>query len=384
MSLSPGWALPWALAWLTLARLLRHRPRLADATPLTGDDAPLVSVIIPARNESRTIAAVVRSVLASQYHRLELIVVDDRSADDTAEQVTRLAMLDPRVELVRGTELPGGWYGKPWACVQGFRAARGDVLLFTDADTHHEAMLLPHAMGALTAGLGDVITVAPHQACETFWERVVMPQVWALLGFRFHPQVVNRARHARDVIANGQFILIRRGDYEAVGTHSAVRGAVAEDLALAQRCHAAGRRVWFGFARTLMATRMYRSLGHMIEGWSKNIYLGGRQSFPEEPLLRALVPAALLLAIGFWLVPPVALILALAGAVRVLLPAILATGLAAAYWAVISRSMRIPAWYGLLYPLGAAVALGIVLRSTWRGGRRVEWKGRVYGDAGQA
>jgi chlorobactene glucosyltransferase len=379
-------AVPWAVVWFTLVRLLRSRPRLEDV-PAVVEGGPLVSVIIPARNESRTIATVVTSLLASSYRNLEVIVVDDRSTDDTAAQVARLGAEDaaheshdPRLVLVHGAELPAGWYGKPWACVQGFRVARGDVLLFTDADTRHDAMLLPHAIGALAAGKGSLITVAPHQRCVTFWERTVMPQIWALLGFRFHPQVVNRARHARDVIANGQFILMRRRDYEAIGTHASVRDAVAEDLALAQRCRGAGMRIWFGFARTLMETRMYHGLGHLVEGWSKNIYLGGRQSFPDEPVLRGLVPVALILAIGFWLLPPVALVLGWAGLIHELLgAAALATGLSVAYWAVISASMRIPLWYGACFPLGALVAVGIVLRSTWRGARRVEWKGRVYG-----
>ncbi len=381
-------ALPWAIACLTLVRLLRPAPRLERVPPLL-EGGPLVSIIIPARNESRTIATVVTSVLASSYRNFEIIVVDDRSIDDTAEQVARLGAQDagqeardPRLVLVHGAELPAGWYGKPWACVQGYRAARGDVLLFTDADTRHEPMLLPHAVGALVSGKGALITVAPHQRCVTFWERAVMPQIWVLLGFRFHPRVVNRAHHTRDVIANGQFILMRRADYEAIGTHASVRDAVAEDLALAQHCHASGRRIWFGFALSLMETRMYHDLGHMVEGWSKNIYLGGRQSFPDEPLLRALVPPALLLAIGAWLLPPVALVLALAGVLPgLLVPAVIATGLAVAYWTVVSLSMRIPAWYGALYPAGALVAVGIVLRSTWRGGRRIEWKGRVYGGA---
>ncbi len=405
MSLALLYALPWAVAWVILTRVLRERPRLEDIPPLR--DGPLVSVIIPARNESRTIATVVSSILASEYRNLEVIVVDDRSEDDTASRVERLALsaqrsasnaeppsLSPprkrgraaesRVpRLVHGSPLPTGWYGKPWACVQGYRAAQGELLLFTDADTKHEPMLLPHAVAALLAGRGDLVTVMPHQRCVTFWERTVMPQFWTLLGFRFHPEAVNRAGRARDVIANGQFIFMKREDYEGIGTHEAVRHAVAEDLELAQVVRASGRRVWFGFALSLMETRMYHGLAHMIEGWSKNIYVGGRQSFPDEPLRRALVPFALVAALGFWLVPPLALIGALAGSCPGwLAPALVATALSVIFWMVIAGNMRIPAWYGLLYPLGAVMALVIVLRSTWRGARRIEWKGRTYGAAG--
>ena len=385
MSLALLYALPWAIAWVILTRVLRVRPRLEDIPPLL--DGPLVSVIIPARNESRTIATVVSSLLASAYRNLEVIVVDDRSEDDTASCVERLASsarpATCDLRLIDGAPLPAGWYGKPWACVQGYRAARGELLLFTDADTRHEPMLLPHAVAALQSGRGELVTVMPHQRCVTFWERTVMPQFWTLLGFRFHPDAVNRAQRARDLIANGQFIFMKRADYEAIGTHAVVRHAVAEDLELAQAVHASGRRVWFGFARSLMETRMYHGLAHMVEGWSKNIYVGGRQSFPDEPLRRALLPFALVAAIGFWLVPPLLMLAALAGLWPGWLgPALLGTVLSGLFWTVIAASMRIPAWYGLLYPVGAAMALVIVLRSTWRGGRRIEWKGRTYGAAG--
>ncbi len=204
-----------------------------------------------------------------------------------------------------------------------------------------------------------------------------MPQVWLLLGARYHPAVVNRARRSRDVIANGQFILTTRTSYLEAGTHETVRGEVAEDLALAQRYAERGIRVWFGFAENLMTTRMYTGLAHLVEGWSKNIYLGGRRSFPDEPLLRALVPVALSLAMIFWLVPPLALVASLAYPAFIQ-PALLASAISVLFWAAVSLGMRIPPWYALAYPAGAAVALWIVLRSTWRGSRRVEWKGRVY------
>jgi chlorobactene glucosyltransferase len=269
--------------------------------------------------------------------------------------------------------------------VQGARAATGSLLLFTDADTRHTPELIPRSVAALLAGRGSLVTVMPRQLCLSFWERVVMPQVWLLLGVRFHPIAVNRARRPRDVIANGQFILTARETYEEVGTHEAVRDEVAEDLALAQAYHARGRRVYFLFALESMETRMYENLPHIIEGWSKNLYLGGRRSFPDEPLLRALVPLALAGVMVFWLIPVAVLALALAGAVPAALtaPAALATGISAAFWVAVSADMRIPPLHGLAYPAGAAVVLYIVARSTLRGARQVEWKGRVY-DANAA
>ena len=141
-----------------------------------------------------------------------------------------------------------------------------------------------------------------------------------------------------------------------------------------------GQKLHFAYAERLMETRMYHGLAHLIEGWSKNIYLGGRRSFPDEPVLRSLVPAMLIVAMVFWLIPPAALAgSALSPALAALVPAaLLATGLAAVFWILICLGMQIPMYYGLGYPLGALMALYIVLRSSWRGGRRVEWRGRVY------
>ena len=373
-------ALPWLVPFAALPRLANTRPNLSDTPGVTGIP---VSVVIPARNESATIETVVRSVLGSSYRPLELLVVDDRSTDDTAAVVERLAAEDGRVRLVRGEPLPEGWYGKPWACLQGYRAATGDLLLFTDADTRHEPELLARAVGALRAEGADLVTVAPHQRCVTFWERLVMPQIWLLLALRYHPDRVNRATRERDVIANGQFILVPRGSYEAVGTHEVVRAEVAEDLALAQAFHRAGRRIHFAFAERLMETRMYRTLGELVEGWSKNMYLGGRRSFPGQPLLQALVPAMLVTSFAFWLVPPA--VLAACGARDGLgTAAAVATALSAVFWMLISVGMRIPAWYGLLYPLGALAAACIGARSAWRGERRVEWRGRAYSGGGRS
>jgi chlorobactene glucosyltransferase len=367
---------PWLLPFLTLPRLTSRTPNLSDA-PVAGGE--LVSVIVPARNEAATIRTLLGSLLATRYHPVEIVVVDDRSTDDTAAVVSTFS--DPRLRLIRGDELPQGWYGKPWACYQGFRAARGSLLLFTDADTHHHPELLGRAVGALSQEGAGLVTVSPLQRCVTFWERVVMPQIWFLLALRYHPPAVNRGRQERDVIANGQFILTTRQAYEAAGTHKVVSQEVAEDLALAQAYLRRGLKLHFAFAERLMETRMYQNLAQLIEGWSKNIYLGGRRSFPGQPLLQALVPLMLTVAMLFWLAPPILLLCStfIGGLRDVAGAAIIASAASTLFWMLMCRQMQIPAIYGAGYPLGALMALYIVARSTWRGSRRVEWRGRVYG-----
>jgi chlorobactene glucosyltransferase len=369
-------AAPWLFPFLTLPRLASRTPNLSDAPRVSG---PLVTVIIPARNESTTIATVVRSILQSSYHSFELLVVDDRSTDDTASIVEGLAV-DTRVRLLAGEELPEGWYGKPWACYQGYRHAQGELLLFTDADTQHHPELLERAVGALLTQHAGLVTVSPVQRCITFWERIVMPQIWFLLALRYSPSSVNQARRPRDVIANGQFILTTRGAYETAGTHAAVRHEVAEDLALAQTYLVKGLKLHFAFAERLMETRMYQGLTSLVEGWSKNIYLGGRRSFPDEPFLRAVVPLMLVAGMLFWLAPPAVLVGGLFSHILAGLfaPAAVAVAGSTVFWMLICYGMAIPVLYGVGYPLGSLMALYIALRSIWRGSRKVEWRGRVY------
>jgi len=354
-------ALGWAAPFWALYRLAQRRPalELLPADP----DGPAVSVIIPARNEGANIAGVVESVLASTYRDLEVIVVDDRSTDDTADVADAIAARDARVRVVRGADLPAGWYGKPWACVQGARAARGTILCFTDADTRHQPALLAHSVSALQRDRVGLLTVAPKQVCGSFWERVVMPHFWFVLGLRYHPSRVNVATRTRDAVANGQFVMMTRADYDAVGGHETVRAEVAEDVALAHAVVRSGRRLGLYFAEPLIETRMYQSFGQIVEGWSKNVYLGARLSFREEPLLRLLAPV-----FGGTVGMPL-----LAGAA-------FATLCATTFWAFISFGMGVPMKYGLLYPLGVLTAIAIVLRSTLRGARRVEWRGRIYRD----
>jgi len=240
-------AAPWILALLLiLARYFIHGPRLRDYEPLTS--GPLVSVIIPARNEARNIERCVRSILATTYAPIEVIVVDDRSTDGTAEIIE--PAIGNGVRLVRGAELPAGWFGKQWAIVQGYKVARGELLVFADADTRHEPELLARAVRGLQTERVDLFTVLPRQEMRTFWERLIQPQVFVALESRFaYLASVNRTRTYWNAIANGQFILTTRGAYESAGTHEAVKHSVTDDLLLAQNYVRAGKDIFIAQAR---------------------------------------------------------------------------------------------------------------------------------------
>jgi glycosyltransferase involved in cell wall biosynthesis len=154
-----GTALPgliWALPYLGIPRLASRSPDVREFPMASGTP---VSLIIPARNEAATIDHLLDTVLRSGYQPLEVIVVDDRSTDDTAARVRARLSTDSRLQLVVGADLPAGWFGKPWACAQGAAVARGTVLIFTDADTSHHPDLIGHAVG-VAADLYHVLGAA--------------------------------------------------------------------------------------------------------------------------------------------------------------------------------------------------------------------------------
>jgi len=368
-------AAPWILTLLLIAsRYLIRGPRLHDYEPLTS--GPLVSIIIPARNEARNIERCVRSVLATAYSPIEVIVVDDRSTDGTAEIVA--PAIGDRLRLVHGVEPPAGWFGKQWAIVQGYKVARGELLLFADADTKHEPELVPRAVRGLQVERVDLFTVLPRQEMRTFWERLIQPHVFVALESRFaYLASINRTRTYWNAIANGQFILTTRAAYEAAGTHAAVKHSVTDDLMLAQNYVRAGKDIFIVQAREFMTTRMYGSLREIIAGWSKNLASGAPLMAPPIRLVRAVVPYLMWLPALVWLAPPILWLLAGWHWAAIATVASLLT------WTLVYVKERAPVWYALLYPLGSAVVAFIMIRSAWRGRRLIEWRGRTYGSASE-
>jgi chlorobactene glucosyltransferase len=373
-------ALPWIVA-PAVAVLRGRRSRSLDEEPAEiAGDPPLVTLVIPARNEGRNIGRCVESALASTYPRLEIVVVDDHSTDVTAAVVAELAARDVRLHVVTPPPLPTGWFGKQWACDAGARVARGVILGFLDADTWQAPDLVPRVVNAMRSRGSDMLTVAGDQEMSSFWERLVQPQVFAILGTRYGgTEVVNESRHAANKIANGQCMFFRRDVYDAMGGHGAVREKVAEDLALAQHWFVAGRRVTMVLGLEQLRTRMYTSLRELVHGWGKNIYAGGRDALPPGALWRALYPLLLVLPSLAQLAPMLVLALGIAGMVGrdALLWSAIVTGLNTLWWLIVYALLGVSPLYALLHPLGAATFLYISLRAIVRG-RQVHWKGRDY------
>ena len=373
-------ALPWLAMPLLAAWRSRRQQSLDDHAPLAGDDAPLVSVVIPARNEAHNIGRCVRSALGTDYPRVEVIVVDDHSTDGTADRARDAATAGAPLQVIANDPLPDGWFGKQWACATGARHARGDLLLFADADTAHAPDLLPRLVAARDAMQADLISVAGRQELGTFWERVVQPQVFAMLFVRYGgTRGVNGARRSTDVIANGQCLMVTRAAYDAIGGHGAVRHTVVDDLMLAQTMHAAGRRVRLVLGDAQLRTRMYTSLRELLAGWGKNVYAGGAEAMPFGVVGRVLFPVLFLSAPLFGFGPPVVLALGLMGITgESLMPAAaLASATLLVWWILVYHGMKEPVRYAFLYPLGAAV-MGYIFVTAMLRGRRVAWKGREY------
>jgi chlorobactene glucosyltransferase len=346
-------------------------------------DVPLISVCVPARDEQRNIGRCVGALLAQTYPDFEVIVLDDRSTDATLEILRHFTAQDGRLKVINGEDLPPGWAGKPHALTQAAAAARGEWLCFVDADTflEPEALASVHA-GALATG-ADLFSIMTQQIMLTFWERAVLPLVMTGLSVGFSPRKVNDP-HSKDAIANGQFIFIKRGVYDTVGGHAAIKGSIVEDKDLASLVKSAGYRLVLADGRGIASTRMYTSLAEMWEGWTKNIYLGLRDG--RGLLLLGVFGAFLAftaaLLLPLWVVGGILLSFAgqeTAGSL-VLVEALLLWGYLLYWRGRVAQGMGLTAWYALTTPLGAGVFAAMMLTSAFKvlSGRGVTWKGRTY------
>lgn len=372
--------LPWLLIALVIGWRGRGSRHLNDESTAPPVPTPHVSVIIPARDEARNIARCLRSVLASTYPDFDVVVVDDHSTDGTGDLARAAAGGDPRVRVIVPPPLPEGWFGKSWACATGAGATTGELLLFIDADTSLSSDLLVRLVNARATRDADLISIGGRQELGTFWERVVQPQVFTMLLVRYGgTERVGSSRRASDKIANGQCILVRRDVYASIGGHGAVRDKVAEDLMLAQTVFRAGKRVSLVLGLDQLSTRMYTSLHELVQGWGKNIYAAGADTLPVGGLAgRILLPFLLVAPTVLVLVPPVMTILTLVGVIDIsAVPPAVATLVLMTGWGLIYAAFGVSPLFGMLYPLGAAVLLYIVVKAIGRG-RRVAWKGRSY------
>lgn len=261
---------------------------------------PLVSVIVPARDEAQVIGRLIRSLNALDYPDYEVLVVDDESQDGTAEVVRRAG--GEHVRVLTGLAKPAGWGGKQWACHQGARAARGEFLLFTDADTEHASFSLREAVKAVLAKEAGLASTLPFHSGAALWERLTGPFHVLLLAVT---DPFGKARPGR-VFAIGQYLLFRRDAYDLMGGHESVRAELVEDLPLANRCLRLGIPYYvISSDRPLFSVRMYDTPMAFLRGWRRNFRAGLGGSSLVAPLEMTAMVAALAGGgvLSWWAVP---------------------------------------------------------------------------------
>jgi glycosyltransferase involved in cell wall biosynthesis len=326
-----------------------------------------ITAIVPARNEEAVIAACVES-LAKQSEITEMVVVNDQSSDNTAAIVRDLATRIAKLQLLEAQEPPLGAVGKNNALTLGARNATSDWLLFTDADVELEEGATTRALQVAQENQAALVSFSPQQITEKWYEKALIPFVYCRLARKFSYAAVNDP-NSPAAAANGQFLLIRREVYEAVGGHAKFASDVLEDVALATAVKAAGHRLWFGPGLGIVRARMYRTFGAMWKGWTKNLYrlMGGtpwkafregESAFPWIPL------AVILLGIKF----PVA---TFAGVLLLVLRQM-------NYGTELVRNQYPFAF--IIYYIPAAFLYAGVLAASYRSYARgkVQWKGREY------
>jgi cellulose synthase/poly-beta-1,6-N-acetylglucosamine synthase-like glycosyltransferase len=330
-----------------------------------------VSIIVPARNEEVSLTACLDSLVAQTGVDFEIIVVDDHSTDRTREIASSYSAQNVRV--IEAAPLPIGWTGKNNAVACGARVARGPWLLFTDADTIHLPGSLARSLQEAQRRDVAMLSYSPEQIVETFWEKAVMPVIFAELAATFRPSQVSDPKSPA-AAANGQYILVTREAYDAVGGHAAVAGDLLEDVALARAVKQSGRKIFFRFAADAVRTRMYRNFVQLREGWTKNLILLFR-----SPVRLAALRAAEFILIAASLV--LAFVLSLLGHPRTAaIPAAMCLTL---YAFLLTRIRRAHfSWDAtLLAFFGLPLFSWLLLRSKifhQRG--NVSWKGRTYSD----
>ncbi len=367
-------------AWRSMRVLAgwKRVPAAPNDTPL-----PSLSIVVPARDEERSIEPCVRSLLAQHGVDAEVIVVDDRSGDQTPLILARLQREFPLLQIVRGEALPEGWVGKPWACAQGALRARGEWLLFTDADSRHEPDASASTLAFARAQKADALSIMTGQDLVSPAERAILPAILQMIVFASGLITeINDPQRPDRALANGQYLLISRAAYDALGGHAAVRGEIVEDIEFARRLKRDGRfRLIVAEATQLVHVRMYHSFREIWDGFTKNMYLGARGD------LRAIAGGVAFCA-ALSVAPPLLTLASLRRGDRARAAEALAvTALVIAVAARGATYVSMPRRLAVFAPFGIGMFGAIALNSTRRAltGAGFAWRGRVYpakNDAG--
>jgi glycosyltransferase involved in cell wall biosynthesis len=344
-----------------------------------GSNPSLISIIIPARNEAATLPVCLVGIEKLDYPTFEVIIVDDHSTDKTPAIAESASRIHSNFNFIQSKDLPSGWTGKNWTNYQGAHVARGEWLLFTDAD----AQLYPNALSNSVAYAldkqVDMLSLLPKTDIVNFWDKITLPIVGGLIMASNPLDKVNDPK-ASTAMAIGAFILIRRSVYEAVDGHSAIKGKIVDDRELALLVKRAGYVLRVMDGAEIYQVCMYESFKDLWEGWSKNLFLGMDKSYWRA--------GATILAVFFLYVFPV---LALVGWLfaNIATPTInLGQGamIILANLIILRIMTRIHRLFDLKFssayvggwPLGGIIVMGLITNSILSHFRGISWKGRTY------
>ena len=333
-----------------------------------------MSILVPARNEALNIASCVDSLLAQDYPDFEVIVLNDNSTDDTSRILAGLVQTDPRLRVLKGAPLPDGWLGKHWACHQLDRAAKGELILFTDADTRHTPYMLRASVSALIAEHADILTAFPHEQIVTWGERLLVPIIgWGI--FTFVPiRLVQKMRWPALSVTLGQFMLFRRIAYDAVGGYAAVKSEVIDDICLGRLIISTGGEWRLLNGSRHVSCRMYRSFWEAVNGFSKSMFA------VFDYRILPYILGWLIVGLAF-IEPAVALVSRWLRYPLTSLPlnyATLAVIISVVLFMLAYRRFQFPAYLVFYYPLSLALFIAVIVRSLFQTARgTAPWKDRV-------
>lgn len=368
------WALVIPQTFLNLRSVRRLRP---DDQPAA---APFLSILIPARNERVAIEETVRAFMGQTYRRIEIIVVDDQSSDGTGEIVSVLSGQDPRVRLIEGAPTPEGWLGKPWALHQASEVARGDLLLFVDADVHYLKDAIASLLAISEQLRAEVVSVFPDLSMRGFWENVMLPQL-AMVPYILFPTWLSHRITAENLgIGGGTGNLISRNAYDSMGGHHRLRRAVVDDVALTRLARRYGFQSYIVRADHLIRLRIYEGLKQIVVGFGKNSF-----AVLGNTILGVFVCCVLLIAfhLGPYALTALAVIEWIRG-IPLTPPAIVGGAtvlIITSLRLIVFRSLRYSMLSALFAcPLSIAGWMFVIVRSAWvtSRGREVSWRGRTY------
>lgn len=338
------------------------------------DDLPMISICVPARNEERGIGICLESLLKQDYPQFEVIAVDDHSTDSTGEVIRNLAEKNSRLIALEGEDLPDGWLGKPFALYQAFKKAKGDILLFTDADPVFEPHALRTAVNTMRERKLDALTLMPKSEFGSFWERAVQPVIFGFIASLTRFKNVNDPDH-KSAMGFGVFLMLKRSVYEAIGGHESGKADVLEDVLIAKRIKKHGFKLLVADAKRLISIRMYFGFREIWVGWRKNMFLAMNRS-----VTRALY--FLFVVLTFLLTPYLILIWNVMAGTGVLWTGLALFGALMVSAAAIKTcdELGLDRINACLFPIGAVVMAAIMMNSMIQVlvFSRTEWRGRVY------